>query len=52
MQLNGCWLPVWLDLAKICHFGKSLQVLVNFQEFISYLAKYLAYFGKFVTLLS
>ena len=32
--------------------AKVYKSLVNFQQFISYLAKYLAYFGKFVTLLS
>ena len=39
---------IWLNFATLAKFQKPLA---NFRQFISYLAKYLAYFGEFVTLL-
>ena len=39
---------IWRNFATLAKVYKSLA---NFRQLISYLAKYLAYFGKFVTLL-
>ena len=43
-------LAVWPDLAKFHHFGKMYKSQGNFRQFISYLAKFWAHFGKFVSL--
>ena len=42
---------VWPDLVKFRHFDKNYKPKANFWRFITYLAKCLAYFDKFVTLL-
>ena len=42
---------VWPDLAKFCHFGKSLQIFGKFLTDYFLFGKCWAYFGKFVTLL-
>ena len=39
--------PVWPDLAKFRHFGKTFKVLGNFWRLIYYLGKFWADFGKF-----
>ena len=51
MHPKSGWRPVWPDLAKFRHFVKKFQALGKFLTVYFYLAKCLAYFGKFVTLL-